>query len=434
MCKHNNNNIFSDGRRGFIKKATVVSAGLFAGASFAYAGGKDTLRVGLIGCGSRGTGAARNCINAAENVELYAMGDLFADQLDSSRNILRQVLGERCNVPDNRSFSGLDAYKDVIQCDVDLVLLATPPAFRPSHFEEAVRHNRHVFMEKPVAIDPVGVRSILKTGIRAEEKGLSVMSGLQYRKQGNYIEAIRKIHNGYIGRLLAAHAQYHTGTVWYHERTPDMTEKEWQLRNWYYYNWLSGDFIVEQFVHNLDAIAWVTGSMPLACTGTGGRQVRIAPEFGNIYDHFSVQYEFPDGLMVSTTCRQMDRTYRNVSDRIVGSNATVMLSPERSVVTWPYGKEHQIPRPEGDSAYVIQKKILIDSIRNDKPVNEAKIVAESTLMAVMGRESAYTGQQITWEQIRDSGLELFPQKLDLDNPIHDPIAMPGITQLDRRRL
>jgi predicted dehydrogenase len=431
MLKQIKANTSSDGRRDFLKKATLVSAGLFAGANFAYAGGKDTLRVGLVGCGSRGTGAARNCINAAENVELYAMGDLFGDRLESSRNILNQALGEKCNVPPERCHTGLEAYKQVIQSNVDLVLLAAPPAYRPSHFAEAVRCNRHVFMEKPVAVDPVGVRSILETGSKAEKKGLAVMSGLQFRKQGNYIDAVKKIHGGYIGRPLAGHAQYLTGTIWFHERTPEMTEKEWQLRNWYYYNWLSGDFIVDQFVHNLDTIVWVTGSMPVACTGTGGRQVRTAPEFGNIYDHFDLMYEFPDGLMVSASCRQMDRTYRNVSNRIVGSNATVVIAPERSVVTWPYGGERHIPRPDGDSAYVMQKKILIDSIRSSKPLNETKIVAESTLMAIMGREAAYTGQKITWDQIRDSSLELFPRYLDMVNPIHDPIALPGETRLDR---
>ena len=434
MSKSKKNIVNGSGRRDFLKKTAVVSAGLFGGANFAYAGGKDLLRVGLIGCGSRGTGAARNCINAAENVELYAMGDLFPDRVDSSRNILGQVLGERCNVSEDRCYSGFDAYKKVIQSDVDLVLLAAPPAFRPSHFEEAVLHNRHVFMEKPVAVDPTGVRSIHKTGRKAEEKGLSVMSGLQYRRQGNFIKAINKIHSGYIGRPLSAHAQYFTGTVWYHERTSDMTEMEWRLRNWYYYNWLSGDFIVEQFVHNLDTIAWATGSMPLVCTGTGGRQVRIAPEFGNIYDHFSVLYEFPGGMKLSTTCRQMDRTYRNVSNRIIGSNASVMISPERTVVEWPYGEKREIPRPDGDSAYQIQKKMLIESIRNNQPVNESAIVADATLIAIMGREAAYTGQQVTWDQIKESPLELFPRKLDFSTPIDDPVAMPGSTQLDRTRL
>lgn len=426
--------IIGTSRRDFIKKSALASAGLFAKANFAYADGRDTLRVGLIGCGGRGTGAARNCINAAKNVELVAMGDLFSDRLEFSRDVLKQALGDKCNVPEERAYSGLEAYKKVIRSDVDLVLLATPPAFRPSHFEEAVRHNRHVFMEKPVAVDPSGVRSIRQTGKIAKEKGLSVMTGMQYRKQSNYLRAMERIHSGGIGRPMSAQAEYLTGAIWYHDKEPGMTDMEWQLRNWYYYTWLSGDFIVEQFVHNLDTILWGFGSLPLTCRGVGGRQARVDSKFGNIYDHFSVNYDFPGGEVLSATCRQLDGGHRLVHNTIIGSKATVRITPNHSIFT-----DYEIPDPEiieqeGESPQLYQKKVLIESIRKGSPVNESQIVADATLMAVMGREAAYTGQHISWEEIRDADLALMPENIDLDHPIHDPVAIPGITRLRRTRL
>lgn len=425
-------------RRDFIKKTALasagLSAGLFASGNFAYAGGKDTLRVGLIGCGGRGTGAARNCVNAAENVELYAMGDLFPDRLESSREILKQAIGDGCNVTPDRAFSGLEAYKKVIRSDVDLVLLATPPAFRPSHFEDAVKHNRHVFIEKPVAVDPAGVKSIRRTAKLAESKGLSVMSGLQYRKQNNYIHAMEMIHSGNIGRPVAAQAEYLAGGIWYHERTDEMSEMEWQLRNWYYYTWLSGDFIVEQFVHNLDTILWAYGSLPLMCTGVGGRQARVASEFGNIYDHFSITYDFPEGRMLSATCRQFEGSHRNVTNRIIGSDASVFITPNHTRIEIPGQAEPVLIPLEGDSPQQIQKRRLVESIRKGIPVNEAEMVADATLMAVMGREAAYTGRQITWDEIRESDLNLMPDQIDFEHPIHDPVAIPGSTPLNRTRL
>lgn len=436
--KEETSSIQGTSRRDFIKKTAFatagISAGLFASANFAYAGGKDTLRVGLIGCGGRGTGAARDCVASADNVELFAMGDLFPDRLKSSRDLLKAAFGDKCNVPEDRCYTGMDAYKKVIQSDVDLVLLTTPPAFRPIHLQEAVAHNKHVFMEKPVAVDPAGVRSVRESGKRATEKGLSVMSGLQYRKQDSCRRGIRKIHQGSIGRPVAARAEYLTGSIWHHEMEPGMSEVEWQLRNWYYYTWLSGDFIVEQFVHNLDMISWALGAVPLLCTGLGGRQVRVASKYGNIYDHFSIQYEFPEEVFLSAACRQMNGTYRNVRSKIAGSDGIVEITPDRSVIRGAGDGEYRTIQADGENPYQKQKEILIKSIRETSPLNETQIVADSTLMGIMGREAAYTGQQLTWEEIGNSELELFPPTFDFDKPIHDPVAQPGITTLDRRRL
>ncbi|MDG5766266.1 Gfo/Idh/MocA family oxidoreductase [Balneolales bacterium ANBcel1] len=410
-----------------------MSAGLLSSTSFAYPGGRDMVRVGLIGCGGRGAGAARHCVSAAENVELYAMGDLFEDRLSSSRSILERAVGEKCNVSDDRCFVGFDAYKKVIQSDVDLVLLTTPPGFRPLHFREAVMHGKHVFMEKPIAVDPAGIRSVEKSGIQATQKNLSVMSGLQYRKQDNYVYAVEKIQKEVIGQPLSAHAEYLTGTIWYHERTPEMTEMEWLIRNWYYHTWLSGDFIVEQFIHNMDTMIWALGELPVHCTGMGARQQRTDSKFGNIYDMFAVEYEFPHGVTLTARCRQMDRTWQRVANRVTGSKGRASITPSRSEIEYFNREDREIILQEGESPNTVQQRRLIESIRDGTPVNETEQALNATLMAIMGREAAYTGQMLTWDQVYNASQDLTPESIDFNSPVYDPVAEPGVTQLNRTR-
>ena len=429
------NDLSNNSRRDFIKKSMIVSAGISAGlfnvGNPGFAQNKDKIRVGLIGCGSRGSGAVRFCLSASENVELTAMGDLFEDRLQSSLSGLQQALGEKINVPEVARFTGLDAYKKVIESNVDLVMLTTPPGFRPEHFREAVENDKHVFMEKPIAVDPVGVRSVIKSGELAAEKNLSVMSGLQYRKKDTHIHAMEEIHNRTIGMPIAANAEYLMGNIWYREREPEMSEMEWQLRNWYYYTWLSGDFIVEQFIHNLDIIIWAMGALPESCTGMGARQKRTQSRYGNIYDQFSLEYEFPREVKVSARCRQMDGTWQNRGNSIIGTDGKVEITPNSSVVQNHGSDKRKRYEDEGESPHIVQQRRLIESIRNDSPVNETQLAADATLMAVMGREAAYTGQMITWEEIKNSNLDLTPANIDMSKPLQHSVPEPGITQLER---
>ena len=320
-------------RRDFIKTTAVATAGasaaLMTSGDFAYAAGSDVLRVGLVGCGGRGTGAARDAVVSSPGVEVYAMGDLFADRLKQSKELLKEAIGDKLNVAEGRSFTGFDNYRGVIGSDVDLVILATPPGFRPLHFRAAVEAGKHVFLEKPIAVDPVGARSVMASGEVARQKGLSVVAGTLYRRQPSFTEAVRRIHDGMIGEVVAAQAYYLTGPVWLREREPGMSDMEWQCRNWYYFTWLSGDHLVEQFVHNLDVLNWVLQSHPVGGIGMGGRLQRVDPSFGHIYDHFSVELAYPGGVRAEAKCRQMEglRAARDEPDR--GDGGGRRAPPER---------------------------------------------------------------------------------------------------------
>jgi predicted dehydrogenase len=301
-------------RREFLKaSAGVAVGGALASLPielFAHAQGTDRLRVGLIGCGGRGTGAAIDALDAHPSVELYAMGDAFKDRLEGSLNALREELQDerkaRLNVGE-RKFVGLDAYKQVIHSGVDIVLLCTPPAFRPIHFREAIQAGKHVFMEKPVAVCPAGARVMFQMGELATQKGLSVVAGTQRRHEPNYIETIQRIRDGAIGEIVGGACYWNQGGLWHVEKRPEWSDVEWQMRNWLYFTWLSGDFIVEQHIHNIDVINWVLGAHPVRAMGMGGRQSRVEPHYGHIYDHFAVEFEYPDGVKVLSMCRQVDK-------------------------------------------------------------------------------------------------------------------------------
>lgn len=417
-------------RRAFLKEATRKGATLIAasalGWNYAWAQGSDRIRVGLVGCGGRGTGAARDCVSAADGVEIWALGDLFQDRLDSSRRALSN-LGNKSNVTDSRCFVGFDAYKRVIDSGVDLVLLTTPPGFRPIHFKAAVEAGKHVFMEKPVAVCPTGVRMIIESSKVADQKKLGVLAGTQYRHHEGYIETIKRIHGGAIGTVLAAYAYFLTGELWKWDRQPGMSEIEWQIRNWLYFNWLSGDHIVEQFVHNIDVMNWVMGSPPSRCIGMGGRQSRIAPEYGHIYDHFAIEYVYPNGARVTALCRQMGGCANRVTNQVIGSEGQARL--EGFETFWVRGKETW--RWQGSvNPYVQEHANLIASVRAGKPINEGVQVAESTLTAIMGRMAAYTGQEVTWDFVlKESKLNLVRNVTAFGEMPVDEVAIPGKTPL-----
>lgn len=414
-------------RREFLK----ASAGVAAMATlpvelFAHAQGRDTLRVGLIGCGGRGTGAAIDCIDAHPSVELYAMGDVFEDRLKASLQSLQEEKKERVNVG-NRTFVGLDAYKGVISSGVDIVLLCTPPAFRPIHFREAIQAGKHVFMEKPVAVCPAGARLMFQMGELATQKRLSVVAGTQRRHEPNYIETIQRIHDGAIGKIVGGACYWNQGGLWHVDRQPGWSDVEWQLRNWLYFTWISGDHIVEQHIHNIDVINWVLGAHPISAMGMGGRQARVEPHYGHIYDHFAVEFEYPGGIKVLSMCRQIDNCAILIGERVYGTEGTA--DPSGSITagseTWRYNGVRR-------SGYKKEHEDLVNAIRNNQPINETRAVTESTLAAIMGRMSAYTGKVVTWDFVMNtSQLNLLErvEKLEFGPMPVDAVALPGKTPL-----
>jgi predicted dehydrogenase len=372
-------------------------------------------------------------VEAAPNVEIYAMADLFRDRLETSVEQLRTHLPDGAfNAPQTRRFVGFDAYEGVLETDVDYVILATPPHYRPRQLRAAVETDTHVFFEKPVAVDPPGAKHVLETGRIAEEKGLSLVTGTIYRRQDNFVRGVRKIHNGAIGDLLAGQAFYLTGPVWQRPHEPGMSAMEWQCRNWYHFTWLSGDHIVEQFVHNLDTINWVMQGPPVKAEAVGGRQTRVDPSYGHIYDHFSVVYTYPNDVQVRAMCRQMERAAPNVSNRIEGTEGQAALNPGETVITDTDG-DTVFEMEHGDAnPYVTEHTDLVHSIRQEAPINEAEQIAHSTLTGILGREAAYTGQTITWDELMQAdGLDLGPDTYDFGPASIPPVARPGTTTLDR---
>jgi predicted dehydrogenase len=389
-----------------------------------HAAGNETLRLGLIGCGSRGSGAVVNALNADQGVKLVAMGDLFLDRLESSLVNLSKEVESRMDVPRERQFVGFDAYKQVLDSGVDVVILATPPHFRPLHLEAAVGADKHCFVEKPVAVDAPGVRRILATCEVAKQKGLSIVSGLCFRYDQAKRETYQRIHNGDIGDILSLQVSYLTNTLKYFERQPQWSDLEWQLRNWQYFTWLSGDHIVEQHIHSIDKAAWaMNDEPPVKCIGIGGKQVRACPEYGTVYDHFSVVYEYAGGQKLFARCRQMDGCLNDISDYIVGTKGTC------AVMKHSIDGEHPW-RFKGSAPNMLQREHeeLYGAIRSGQPLNNGLYMARSTMVALMGRMSAYTGQEITWDQALASQENLTPATYDWESAPKPIVAIPGITQ------
>ncbi len=393
----------------------------------------DRLRVGLIGCGGRGTGAARDAVTSSPNVEIVALGDLLDERVKSCREALKD-LGDKLNVTDDHCFTGFDNYKHVLAAGVDMVILATPPHFRPMHLKAAIEARKHVFMEKPVAVDPVGVRSVIASSELAAQRGLAIVCGTQRRHDPAYIETMGRILDGDIGEVVGGQCYWNQGSLWVVEKKPEWSDMEWQCRNWLYFCWLSGDHIVEQHVHNLDVMNWAMGGPPTKCVGMGGRQVRTDPKFGNIFDHFAIEYEYSGGRRVMSMARQMPGCSDRVSEHVVGTrgwadpNGTIHVDKHG----WSKEKTWKYEQPVGEpvNPYVVEHKDLIASIRAGRPLNEGKRIAESTLTAIMGRMSAYTGREVSWNWVMNaSQLDLTPPHYEFSSLPVAAVPVPGETKL-----
>jgi len=417
-------------RRDFVKKSAVVSAAtMLPRSGGVFAAGSDKMSVGLIGCGDRGTAAAMDCIRAADGVELVAMADLFKDKLDNSLIQLKKDFPKKVKVTPQSSFVGFDAYRKLLACDIDMVVLGGPPGFRPRHLKAAIEAGKHVFMEKPAGVDPAGVRSVIESSELARKKGLGIVTGTQRRHQAHYMEIMKRIHNGDIGQVLAAQCYWNGDMVdWHYEpRKPGWSDMEWQVRCWPFFVWLSGDHIVEQHVHNLDVVNWALQAHPVSAMGMGGREVRKDPGHGNIFDHFAVEYEYPDGVRVLSMSRQMIGCSNRISENIVGSKGMAYTDSGNG-----YIKGQNAYKYQGDSPnpYVQEHADLIESIRAGEPLNEGRQFAESTLTGIMGRMSAYTGRAIKWDWVMNaSELDLSPEKYEFGELPVRPVAVPGKTEL-----
>jgi predicted dehydrogenase len=420
-------------RRQFLKSSAALAAASLSVTESAHAGGSDLLRVGLIGCGGRGTGAATQALRADRNVKLWAMADAFADRLGQSLERLQanRDLQDKIDVPRERRFTGFDAYQHVIAC-CDVVLLCTPPHFRPLHLRAAVEAGKHIFAEKPVAVDAPGVRAVLETCQEARRRNLCVVSGLCLRYDNGFKETVRRIQDGALGDVFTLQANDYRGGIWVRRREEGWTDMQWQMRNWYYFTWLSGDFNVEQHVHFLDVCAWAMGDRyPVRCYGMGGRQVRTGPEYGHIYDHFSVVYEYANGAKLFSNCRQQPGCRNDMSVHVLGTRGQGQLSERRrGLVLRTAAGEHVYEGPPNEM-YQAEHNELFTAIRNGRPINNGEYMARSTLLAILGRMAAYTGQVITWEQALNSRQDLSPPRYAWDVPLAvPPVAMPGQTRFE----
>lgn len=416
-------------RRDFLKTTTTAAlASAMAPAAGAFAGqrasGSDAIRIGVIGCGGRGTGAVEDAINSSPGVTLVAMGDVFPDRLASSRTRLIEKFGKAIEVTPDRSFTGLDAYQKVIASDANYIILATPPGFRPAHLAAAVSAGKNIFTEKPVAVDGPGIRAVLEVYETARAKGLGIATGTQRRHQTGYIETMKRLHDGAIGDIVSARCYWNQGFLWKKDREPAWSDAEWQLRNWLYFTWLSGDHIVEQHVHNIDAVNWAMQAHPVRANGMGGRQVRTGPDYGHIFDHFAIDYEYANGATLASQCRQIEGCDKSVSEALIGTRGSSQVDKYTIAGPRPWKFEAQDNRP-----YVQEHTDFIASLRAGQPYNELKTTAESTLTAIMGRMSAYTGKVVTWEQALNSKEQLMPAGLTLGPLPTPPVPVPGQTPL-----
>ncbi|ARA92259.1 dehydrogenase [Rhodothermaceae bacterium RA] len=436
-------------RRDFVKTsaAAALGASLMPSGNFAYAAGADEIKVGLIGCGGRGTGAAAQALSTKENVKLVAMADAFRDRLDDSYKSLTDPeysdwsgqagvdLRARIDVPEERKFVGFDAYKEVIPL-VDVVILATPPGFRPIHFSAAVEAGKHVFMEKPVATDAPGVRQVLEAAEVAKQKKLNVVVGLQRHYQTVYREWVQRLHDGAIGDIILGRVYWNGGGVWTRERQPQWNEMEYQMRNWYYFNWLCGDHIVEQHIHNIDVANWVKQGHPIRAQGQGGREVRKGRDHGQIFDHHFVEFEYADGSRVLSQCRHIQGCWNLVSEGFHGTKGT---APKPGEIYDASGNAIYRHRGQNDpNPYQVEHDELFDAIaKGEYRYADAENGAIATMSAIMGRMATYSGQMIEWDQALNSQLSLMPERFAWDaappvlpdeNGLY-PVPIPGKTQV-----
>ena len=395
-------------RRTFLKSGSVMLAGgsIAAGAlsveRSAYAAGGDSIRIGLIGCGGRGTGAATQALSADPGVVLTAMGDCFENRLNSAKRGIRSRHPNQMDLGD-REFIGVDAYKKVIDSDCEMVLLATPPGFRPLHFETAVKAGKKVFMEKPVATDAPGIRRVLEANKIAVEKGLAVQVGLQRHHESGYKAIINEVQNGAIGDIILARVYWNNDGVWIRNREPDQSELEYQMMNWYYFTWLCGDHIVEQHIHNLDVINWLLNSHPSMAQGSGGRQVRTGPDTGQIFDHHTVEFTYPNGVKMLSECRHIPGTWGDVAEYVHGSNGWADLSRGKI-----YDRKNKViwTAPENENGWENEHVDLFKALRAGEIPNEVEYGAMSTMTAIMGRMATYSGKELSWDDCFNSKLAL----------------------------
>jgi predicted dehydrogenase len=439
-------------RRQFLRDSSLVLAGAAAAAQVpfvitAHAAPDDPIRIGVIGCGGRGTGAVLDALGAAtkviypgagyhtedvakdtkvsaKGVQVAALADLFPDRLASCRDNLGRL---GVNLPDERCFTGFDAYRKLLAVpDVNYVILGTPPHFHPAHLKAAIEAGKHAFIEKPAAVDGPGVRLVLEAYELARQKNLGIAAGTQRRHLRGYNELIKRIHDGEIGDIVYARCYWNGGEIWVIERQPGWSDMEWQCRNWNYFTWLGGDHIVEQHVHNLDIMNWGFNANPLKALGMGGRQVRTQPVHGHIFDHFAVEFEYPNGARMFSQCRQINGTEGRVEEQFIGTKgvAAVANFGGNCYIKYHDGRMWRFRGPDVN-AYQQEHQDLISSIRAGQPINEARNVAHSTLVGIMGRESAYSGQTVEWEQALNSKLRLGPETYAFGPLPVPPVAMPG---------
>ncbi len=390
----------------------------------------DPIRAGVIGCGGRGTGAAINFLNAGPNIELVALGDVFQDRIDKCRADIKETKG--VEVADDKCFVGFDAFKQVLEQDINYVILATPPYFRPEHFQASVEARKHVFMEKPVAVDPVGARSVMASAKQATAAGLCVITGTQRHHNRDYVEIYKRVAGeGAIGKIVAANAYWNGNKLWHKPRLPEWSDMEWMIRDWVNWTWLSGDHIVEQHVHNLDAINWFTGKFPVSAVGFGSRQRRPT---GDQYDNFSVDFIYDGEEHMHSMCRQINGCVNNVSEYIRGTNGYTNCKntiwnidgTEQFTYEYPLDESGEPMTKPKVSPYDQEHIDLIAAIRTGEYVNEAEFTAKSCLTAIMGRISAYTGKEVTWDEMMSSNLEIGPETIAMGPVDYEAIIpIPG---------
>lgn len=426
-------------RRQFIEKSSLVAGGtLLAGSltgcatsntaapAAAYAGGSDTLKLAVVGCGGRGRGAAAQAMKADKGVELVAVADAFDDQARGCARMMDNIFGaERVKVTPETTFSGFDAFRQAIDM-ADVVILATPPGFRPEHFEYAVAQNKHIFMEKPVATDAYGVRRVLAAAKDAQQKKLNVVVGLQRRFQPCYLETYQRYKDGAVGEITSGQVYWNSSGVWVRPREADQSEMQYQMRNWYYFNWLCGDHILEQHIHNIDVANWFIGDYPVSAQGMGGREVRKGPEFGEIFDHHFVEFTYASGAVISSQCRHQPGCLDMVEERFQTSGGSIFTSGGNDgILTSRSGEQLYKHRGLFDpSPYQTEHDILFASIRSGGHINTADYGAKSTMTAIMGRMATYSGKKITWDRALASKDKLVPDSDKLDWAVNPPV-MPS---------
>lgn len=438
--KMNNPDLPGPSRRKFIKASTLAASATMLPAFDlqAMAGilKNSKLKLALVGCGGRGTGAANQALQADPDVELVAMADLFEDRLASSYNSLAEAYQGtgKVRVKEKSKFVGFDGFKKAIDL-ADVVILATPPGFRPYHFAYAVENGRHVFMEKPVATDAPGIRKVLEAARLADEKNLNVVVGLQRHYQENYIQTLEKLRAGAIGKIRSGQVYWNSAGVWVRPREAGQSELEYQMRNWYYFNWVCGDHILEQHIHNIDVANWFIGEYPVSAQGMGGRLVRTGADHGEIYDHHFVEYTYPSGAVVASQCRHQPGTMYRVGECFQGTAGSVETNDAGVAKIFDLeGKEQAaIANSEGHNPYQEEHNRLFASIREGGQINDAYNGAKSTLTAIMGRMATYSGQVIGWDEAMNSEVRLMPETVSWETtppslPDADgkyPVPMPG---------